>query len=244
MIEKHIDLGMFNFEARIPDGEGIRVIKKFLRNLTIEIAKNTAKQIKTTEYPPSFAYREKQLHTVIAPAMDKVADNFLMESPVNRNWSLSSEDKTDAHGWVDYWCEHNDYCYYIEIKHGFKAYKSQKIRTNVKEDWDIAYKQLESLSGEISIEKLYAKGVFRVLIHVLPIYLHSSNKLINSEIALEELVEMQTYSMEEISDINQSNWSALWKLQDSLCKEYSFVNGYEKYPAVMMLVNVSEIHKK
>ena len=160
MIEKYRDLGTFNFETRIPDGEGKRVLKKFLKNLIIEIASNTVKQIRTTEYPPSFAYREKQLHTVIAPAMDKIAENFLMESPVNRNWSQSDENKSDAHGWVDYWCEYKNYIYYIELKHGFKAYKSKQIRISVKEDWEIAYNQLDSLVDEISLEKEYSKGVF------------------------------------------------------------------------------------
>lgn len=31
MIEKHRNLGTFNFEASIADGEGVRVIKDFLR---------------------------------------------------------------------------------------------------------------------------------------------------------------------------------------------------------------------
>lgn len=175
--------------------------------------------------------------------MDKITDNFLMESPVNRNWSQSDDDKNDAHGWVDYWCEYKNYSYYIELKHGFKAYKSKLIRKNVKEEWETAYNQLDSLVDEINLEKEYSKGVFKIMLHVLPIYLHSSSESIKCEIEIEDLIEQQINSMEEISKLYQPNWSALWKLDDNLCKEYSFINGFEKYPAVLILAKVSEIEK-
>ena len=243
MIEKYKDLGTFNFESRIPDGEGIRVLKKFLENLTIEIGNNTAKQIRTTEYPPSFAYHEKQLHTVIAPAMDKIADNFLMESPVNRNWSKSVDNKKNAHGWVDYWCEYKDYCYYIELKHGFRSYKSKKDSVSVKKDWSIAHEQLNTLADEINLEKEYSKGIFRILFHVLPIFLQSSSKIIQCGIEIDDLINQQVSSMNEISELYQSNWSVLWKPNDDLCKEYPTANGFVKFPAILILANISEIQK-
>ena len=74
-------------------------------------------------------------------------------------------------------------------------------------------------------------------------YLHSSTESIKCDIEIEDLIEQQLSSMEEISDMYQSNWSALWKLHENLCKEYSFINGFEKYPAVLILANISEIQK-
>lgn len=74
-------------------------------------------------------FKERQLHSILAPALSKFTGAFLIESPVNRNWSsISNEDYDDSHGWVDYWCYYRDIVFLIELKHGFISSKTGRVK--------------------------------------------------------------------------------------------------------------------
>lgn len=235
------NIGKFTIQNQLKDGEGIRVLNKYLRELVIEIAKNSTSFIKKNEHPP-FIYREKQFHTVMAPAIAKISNTFLMESPVIREWKVMNRDYIDSHGWVDYWCEYNNYNYYIELKHGFISYRSGKIRNRDKIEWNTAYEQLSVIDEEIKEQKEFTHGIFKIILHVLPIYIGSQSE-INIKINNERLIEIQKTSMKLISEDIPSNWSCLWELHNRLINSSEYSYGIEKYPALLFLANVSEIEK-
>lgn len=241
MIKDIKGIGSFKFIDNLVDGEGVRTLRRFLQEITIKEAEYCVKHIKNVGFPP-FMYTEKQLHTIITPAISDISDAFLLESSVNRKWTTINNEMDDSHGWVDYWCLYKDYNYYMELKHGFVSYRSAIIRQSVKNEWEIACDQLNVINDEINEQKQYAKGIFKIVYHVLPIYIGAKNKD-NLEFDKEKMFNIQKIAIKGISDKVPANWSCIWILDDELTDYYEFKFGCEKYPAVLILSNVSEIQK-
>lgn len=246
--EKIENTGIFKFIDTFKDGLGIRVSRNFLESIIIKISQNSIEHIDNVGYPP-FIYREKQLHTVLAPAIAELTNNtFLMESPATRNWSARDDKQSDSHGWVDYWCLYKNYDYYIELKHGFISLKGEKLRDCVKQDWLKAFSQLEVLNDEIELQKQFSnKGIFKVILDFLPIYASSGNEdkllTISNDLSLSFQEDIMKNIADGVSNI-RANWSCLWIMDDDYKNEvYPFDHGFEKYPAVLFLAHVSELEK-
>ncbi len=166
-----------------------------------------------------------------------------MESPVTREWnSLDDKNYSDSHGWVDYWCLLKKYNYYIELKHGFISYKSKSISQKVKIEWEKAHDQLNVIQNEIEIQKDYAKGIFRIALQILPIYYSDNKEKIFYDKDISKIIQERV--LDEISEKNKPNWSCLWQLNNNQNKIYSFGERKEKFPAVLILANISSIEKK
>ena len=237
------NLGKFYIENRVKDGEGTRILRQFLLDIIIEIAASSRVFIKYAGHPP-YVYREKQLHTVVAPAIAKTSETFLMESPVEREWSsITNNIESNSHGWVDYWCLFKGYNYYIELKHGYISYRSNTIRQQVKEEWQVACNQLNVIQKDIDIQKEISKGIFKVALHVLPIYVGSKRED-NWIVEEDTLLKLQKLAMKDISENMPANWSCMWRLHSDLVDTYKYTQGFESYPAVLFLANISEIEKR
>lgn len=236
---KH-DLGKFYVESTLKDGEGIRILKRFLLDTIMEIAKESAKFIQKVEHSP-YAYGERQLHTVIAPAIARNADCFIMESPVDRKWSSIEESLgEDSRGWVDYWCVYKDFNYYIELKKGYVSYASKNLTQQVKEEWKQACNQLDAIQEDIAAQESIARKVFRVAVEVLTVYLKSKDRE-KLSYELEGFLQVQENAIKQLSETRPVNWSCLWVLDDKLManSEEEYKNGVEIYPAVLFLMRIS-----
>jgi len=236
------ECGDFHVIHEMVDGEGIRITNKYFKSLVEDIAVNSYQQINNTVWIPPFAYRERQVHTLIAPSINKNSDYFLMESPVNRNWNGIDSKLDDKHGWVDYWSSHKTYDYYFEVKHGFFSYKSMKVRAEELEKWNEACFQLETLIDEVEIQKDYCKGIFKVAFHVMPVYISSTNfeKLQETRIDSEGVLES---TINQMSLENEVNWACIWRLADDIDNTYEYSNTNERYPCVMFIAKVYDIEK-
>jgi len=101
-------VGEINYISHLLDGQGTRIANDFLSQLVREFSKQCSLYIRATNEVP-FVFRERQLHSILAPAISKITDSFLMEAPVLREWSsISSKQYDDSHGWVDYWCKYRN----------------------------------------------------------------------------------------------------------------------------------------
>lgn len=237
MIYTKRGLGKFYVESSVRDGEGIRILKRFLLDTIVEIAKESANFIKYVEQSP-FAYSERQLHTIIAPAIARMSNCFIMESPVDRKWSLLDQDNNeDSRGWVDYWCSYKDFSYYLEIKKRYISYTSKNLIQKVKDEWQVAWNQLEAIQDDAKAQAEVSKKVFKIAVEILTVYIQSKdeNKLTYD---IEGLLEVQHNAIKQISEVKEANWSCLWILHDSLVEKYSYSSGYEVYPALLYLLHI------
>lgn len=238
-------IGNFYFQSTLKDGEGIRILKRFLEDLSTDFGKKS-RQFYDVVGVHSFVYRERQLHSVLAPVFSNIADAFLMESPVNRQWSETTEEKhdgQDSHGWVDYWCMHKDYNYYIELKHDFISYRSGKVRTIAIENWEKACLQLDALKDEIETQKEKAKGIFRIVLHVMPVFISGSEETLK-KVDIEKLETIRNGVIENISKDRKPNWSCLWLPHEDMQGPFEYINGKESYPGVFLFAHIAEIEKE
>jgi len=246
-------IGRFTTQSTMNDGEGIRITNDFFDSLIKETSKNISKYINQLNEVP-FVFKEKQLHTVFAPAFDRVSDVFLMESPVNREWSNTNSNKsTDSHGWVDYWCKYRDISYFIEVKHDFLSCKTRTPNKITKENWSVALDQLEAIEKEVQDSCKHTKGSFKVVLHVIPLWEKAADYNHVSKISSEIIKKIQKNAMDDIHEDkkHKSNWSCLWELHDELKGPYQYTDKskeeneyyHECYPGLLFLLNISEITK-
>jgi len=234
--------GDFHFQTTLKDGEGIRIIKRFLEDLSKGFGKKS-REFHDVVGVHSFVYRERQLHSILAPVFFDITDAFLMESPVNRQWSETSEEKhdgQDSHGWVDYWCLHKDYNYYIELKHDFISYRSGKVRTIAIKNWEKACLQLDALKDEIEDQKEVAKGIFRIVLHVMPVFITGSKEALE-KVRFEKLELIRTGVIEDISVERKPNWSCLWIPYEDIQGPFQYTNNEESYPGIFLFAHVAKI---
>ena len=63
------------------DGRGYRLLNKFLKELMTETVRKSYSFYDNTRYMP-FAFKERQLHSVLCPALFDVTGSALMEVPL------------------------------------------------------------------------------------------------------------------------------------------------------------------
>ncbi len=232
-------VGNIYYSSKLKDGQGQRIANDFLTRLANGFARRTAKYIRATGEVP-FVFRERQLHSIIAPTLDDFTDAFLMELPTKRSWSLTADERnSDSHGWIDYWCSYRNISFLVELKHGFISGKTGQLRKYVKEEWETAILQLDAIEDEAKLQGQCSKGALRIAVHVLPLFESCSQVGKKPDQDLKKLLEIQQRAMEELE--RKPNWSAMWKIHEGIVGPYEYSNAIEFYPGVLLVANVSEI---
>lgn len=134
--------GSIAFADSLIDGPGIRNARKFLHDVSRTFAKSCVDYYNVTGELP-FIYKERQAHSILFPAIAKVADAAFMEQPVT-----CKSKETNGYGWLDYWVSYGTTVFLIELKHSWQAGKSQRITKVAQESWQVALKQLERITSK------------------------------------------------------------------------------------------------
>jgi len=233
-------VGDIYIDSSLKNGQGVRITNEFFSRLIEEFAKQSTLYIRATNEAP-FAFKEKQLHSIVAPALSKYTKAFLMEPPVNRRWSsISKEDLEDSHGWIDYWCYYRNIVFLIELKHGYLSSISGQVTQNVKDSWEIAIKQLYVIKEAAKVHAENSNGAFRVALSILPIYEVSNSENPKTINQTDILLNIQNKIEKELKPA--PNWIGLWVLHKDLVGPYKYLNSVEYYPGVIFTANISEIH--
>lgn len=233
--------GIF-INSEIQDGIGIRVTKDFLENMKIGFIEVAKSYINVTNEAP-FAYREKQLHSIIAPAMSKFTDAFLMECPINRHFRKprNLEREKDYFGWVDYWARYRGFDFLIEIKHGFESVKSFKLKQNNIEKWDyLITKQTKGIKKDAKYLSENINGVIIIPIHIITLY---ENRKIGKNTSEFDLIKLTNDFQNQFNP--KPNWWSRWELDEELVAkcEYESDTHIESYPAVLFFAKIEKVIK-
>jgi len=235
--------GKVNIISKIGDGSGRRVAKEFLNKILVEFVKQSTKYINATGESP-FSFRERQLHSVFAPAISKITDAFLMESPIERQWTKRSKQNFDDYsGWLDYWCRYRNVDFFIELKHSFDSFKTMNIRNDTMEKWNYMNNfQINAIKSEAKRYSEFCKGVLLVSLHVVTVYdylkIQKESYDLNDH---DKLIEIQSNYYNSLKP--SPNWSGLWILNNELIGQSvdEFENNYQLYPGVILIAKVFEI---
>lgn len=227
--------------SNIGDGKGRRIVKAFLDQLFENVAEQASKYMDQIDDAP-YAYRELQLHSLLAPSIAKLTDVFLMEQPVTRNWSLKKKHSLDdSNGRLDYWCRYKKYDYFIELKHSYDAYNTNNIKTSTVERWDNMTSQLKKSKKEALKYSEHCNGVFLIAMQAITVY-ETANEPSSIE-NLERLLEIQKNYLYSEKFNPSPNWSALWIVPKKYITKTSVEldKSNEYYPALIIQARVSEV---
>lgn len=230
--------GYLAFINEIRRSKGSVVVNEFLNEVAVNFAKFSSDYMKIVNESP-FAYRERQVNSVFAPALSKVADAFFMEVPTSR---IDKDLDYNSHGWIDYWAFYRNLDFYLELKHSYASYLGGSITQTSKRRWLNANRQTRDCLSHIS-KSYKSNGIVALPIHIIPIY-----KVVNDKI--DDSFSHQDGELEEIYFGHHNglepkpNWSCLWTLPEPIinnCWHKSNRDNKEYYPGVMMFSNMDVV---
>jgi hypothetical protein len=241
MVETINGVGKLRINEKIDKKDGMIVTKDFLEKVVREFIRRAVKTMDVVEYCP-FATRERQIHSLLAPAISKIVDVFEMESRVDRAWNKIYSDSENSHGWLDYWCYYRNRSFFVELKHDYISYINQGIRKSLKGRWKLAIEQLQAVAKNAKLSALDCEGTVRIAFCIIPLFFKVSPKR-NKQINEEGLYNIQDYVMENLGiESKNPNWSAMWVLPKKYSeKNFQYTDCEERYPAVIFAAYVFDV---
>lgn len=230
--------GKLKITDNIPPDNGSRVFRKFTGKLIEAFIKAASKYIELTHETP-FAYRERQLNSIFAPALSKVTSTFFAEVPTRR---VNKKEKIDSHGWIDFWALYRNLDFFIELKHSFISYNGGTVNQETKYRWDRALEQTQDCLSELECS-YGARGFLTVPFQIIPIYEvrkpDADSKALANPNAILDIYDNFSREIHKTS-----NYSALWTLRENLVNNayHESENSIEYYPAVIFLTNFSKLN--
>lgn len=209
---------------------------KFLDEFLLHFVKQCIKYYNVTEDIP-FNYRELQMHSVMLPAMVRSADAVFVEQSIY---------KKGRAGRLDYLVLSGNLVNLIELKHGWMAYRTNKVTTTVQRKWTDAVNSLKQIEWKDAFDIYpFAKTIAKISLMVTPMYEESKH--------LEKLGD-QSYSLDTIYNkyndfgkhLNPTpHWTGIWAVNREIAKARTINNGrQQRYPAVALLAHINGQTKK
>lgn len=193
-----------------------------------------------TQYLP-FAFKERQLHSVLCPALFDLTGTSLMEVPLERKQLLGSRRSGRVKrrkGWVDYTC-----CYgrprvdfFIEVKHGWNCCSNAIVRAEINKKWLSSIRQLRSVKGQVK-GWLSNKGAIRL---ALLFVFHYTQK--EMAFSLEEILRQHQMIHDALSR-NKPHWHALFHVKKKYRGPFEYEKSTEFHPAMSVYAFAYKIQR-
>lgn len=226
----------------IKDGDGKRIAHRFLNNVSNRFAKECKLFYNEVGDLP-YIYSERQVHSALFPAIQKVSDVTFLEQPIDRKRMIGK--KKDGHGWVDYWVKYGQNVFLIELKHSWLSYKNVKLNAyDNKATWKELLMQLKSIKN--SDARFLADkscNVIKMGLMVMPLY-SNSKKEESGHLNKRDALEMLNSVQHELD----ADWSCFWHAPKTILTE-SFPyyedgkKAYSKYPGIILASCINSIGK-
>ncbi len=146
IIKKH-NLSFIETFSGDNEVESFFVAKDLVNNLFFDMAKLCTKYSNETFCDLPYTYRERQLDSVLLPALSKICNSMVFaELPVKRECNNRHFNIEESSGRLDYWCIYKGYRFVIELKHSYDCFTTPNTREEVvTERWLKMNEQLQSL---------------------------------------------------------------------------------------------------
>lgn len=184
------------------------------------------------EFP--FINSEKQVNSVVIPAIHKYTENIFLEQPFKKN--------TNEQRFLDIVTSDFNNIYLIELKHAWHN-KKYDVNSKANQEWEKAIKQISDLNYENLNNIFYINNnMFKIAMLVLPTYLRNdtSNDIIqmSAEDYANQLFEQYQNDYDEPY---QANLIATWKLENPINYTHEYKNAKEIYPFVSFICKIEKI---
>lgn len=230
--------GYVSVKDDLVDSKGTRITRKLLSGTVRSFARrvrafdDAVKQ--AGNYP--FAWREKQIHSILLPALSKNSTMLFSEQRVERG-----RGKTAKRGYLDYWILHRDVLILLEIEQGYQKLPIGTINANIQKKWSEAKRQINDFSSKRLKDELEIKPskTFRAMLMILILFREAEKEReLKKPLSRDRVVEPFEQMLKHVRPT--PNWSALWSLsrrfQDPVGQDEG--NRFEAYPAIMFFSHV------
>jgi hypothetical protein len=227
--------GYFLEKNNLTQEDGMNKAAIFLQQIVEEFARACVKFYGVVEELP-FIYRERQIHSMLLPAIAKVAQAAFVEQPITRKIKRKSQ-----YGWIDYWVYYEPFVFLIELKHGWHALNSQKIRGATYQCWKKAIEQTKAISkAEAKALCIDPDKVLKMAMLIVPCYQSSQSKDYLIPLDKAKITEVHEFLVNNLSPA--PNWSCMWALHKKLQTVVEFEdNRNEIYPSVGIMVRAETL---
>ncbi|MBQ3676766.1 MAG: hypothetical protein II926_05305 [Bacteroidales bacterium] len=146
-------------------GGAYSLLKKMFVEMTQLAKAYHSTKFDFVDYP--FAYRERQLDSLMLPALSKLCKGIVIaEYPVERQYKLDDDKRQDIYkssGRVDYWCIYKGYSFVIEVKHAYDNPSNQSTTDALKQRWlYMNATQLQTIKKYLSSFGEATNGIIRL----------------------------------------------------------------------------------
>lgn len=232
------------FHKKIPLSTGKIKTGAFLLQMMEEFAKVSTRAFDAMGNFP-FAYKERQLSSILLPAFYNLGCSAIQEAPTRRR----EPGEECSAGWLDYWVQkEKKWVYLIEVKHGWQFFGGCVTKDTLNKI-ESSLKQLDQINGD-ALERLSeVESTFKMSLMVLPMY-RGIPKGVGEEYEYQEFVtsldEVDEFIgnafMEKIFEATQESisWVGVWSLPSRM--QYIFprgdTSGFEAYPGIIFVATI------
>lgn len=225
----------------LTDGEGMRIARRFLDALAVQVAKNC---VRFHEYTGelAFAYGERQIHSILFPAILANSDVASTELPVTRKpWGGD-----ESTGRVDYWVRVWKTVILLEVKHGYHAARSTRLRDRSQIRWKQVVKQANSLpTGEVRGQAFARDKLLVIGLFVVPTRTRRNRRDRLRELAGRSVAEVLNDHRTIASSLKgaKPSWSACWVVPKERRIQSYGAHMHEIYAGVNLFAFVRQVRR-
>lgn len=210
-------------------------ISEFFENIVVNFQEESLRFFDIWGFFP-FTYREKQVTSVLAPAIHKLTGNIWLEQPFKTQ-------KGEIQRFLDIATLHEDNIYLIELKHSWNN-KSDNVSQFAEVEWETSIKQINDL--KISHVKKFVNtqdfNVYKIALMIMPTYLKndSDNTICNmSAKEYSKLVfdDFMSYKSKEF----RANYVSTWKIENPKEYEHEYEDNFQIFPFVTFVAKIEPI---
>lgn len=227
--------GYFLEKNHLPHEKGMKTAATFLHQMTEEFGRSCRKYYDVLKELP-FTYHERQIHSILLPSIAKISQVAFVEQPIVRK-----NDGNLQHGWVDYWVYYEKFVFLIELKHGWHALNSKKIRVGTHQSWKKGVEQIKSISKlEANSICINPNKILKMTLMVVPYYRGSNKVNYLTPLDKTEVTRAHDLLINSLSPV--PNWNSLWALHKNIQEVRNFGNdSSEIYPSVGFFAKVTSL---
>jgi len=219
----------------LKDGQGTNNVKKFFHQVIKNFAEESYIFYKVWEEFP-FVYRERQVNSVLIPAIHKYTKTIWLEQPFKK--------KAAGQRFLDIVTTDKDNIYLIELKHSFNS-RTENIRKATDEEWKKAIEQIADVNKQTLGSYYHYKdfNVFKIALMIMPMYIPSK------ELDRLDNLTIKKYHNQIVESFDNTSWTeeayanlfGTIRIQNPLDFEHKWPYGSEIYPFVSFIARVERL---
>jgi len=222
----------YDYEIKIKDDFNIKDVNTFFRKVIDNFAKESFLFYREWgEFP--FVYRERQVNSVLIPAIYKYTKTIWLEQPFKNDGNIQR--------FLDIATAKGSNIYLIELKHTFNS-KSQKIDERTLNEWDTAIEQISTIKYN-TLGNYYADNLslYKIALMIMPQYLNTKKCTDKSLIKYNEHIYKMFTNKDELDEKGYANLVGTIKINKPNKYLHEWTDKTQIYPFVSFIVRIEKL---